>query len=236
MAKKPIIGVTLDAEPPGGYSKMPWYAVRENYGDVIAKFGGVPMFLPHHPEYVGDYLNVINGLLVTGGDADVDPVLYGDDIRHPKTKTKSRRTAFEYKIVEEALKMDKPVFGICGGQQLLNVVTGGSLIQHLPDMNGPINHTDPDARLRTAHKVELKVGTKLQYLSGSVIIDVNTSHHQAVRKVGPDMVVNAVADDGVIEGIESKKHTFCLGVQWHPEYLLSPIDTSIFTAFIEAAK
>jgi putative glutamine amidotransferase len=130
---RPVIGVTLDSEAAGGYSKLPWYALRENYCDVIAAAGGVPVALPHEPDLVEAYLGMIDGLVVTGGAFDVDPSLFGAAERHPTVKLKERRTRFEWAMTRGAVDRDMPLLGICGGQQLLNVVLGGTLIQHIPD-------------------------------------------------------------------------------------------------------
>ncbi|HEX3972839.1 MAG TPA: gamma-glutamyl-gamma-aminobutyrate hydrolase family protein, partial [Stellaceae bacterium] len=131
---QPVIGLTLDSEPPGGYSKThPWYALRENYCSAVVAAGGLPILLPHEPEHATDYLGLIHGLIVTGGAFDIDPALFGAASKHSTVITKDRRTAFEFAITKGALGADKPVFGICGGQQLLNVVLGGTLIQHIPD-------------------------------------------------------------------------------------------------------
>ena len=88
---RPVIGITLDSEPPGGYSKLPWYALRENYCDAVAAAGGLPVPLPHEPELARDYLARIDGLVVTGGAFDVDPALFGASTRHVTVKTKIGR-------------------------------------------------------------------------------------------------------------------------------------------------
>ena len=168
-ARSPVIGITLDSEPAGGYAKLPWYALRENYCDVIAAAGGLPIALPHEPELADRYLAVIDGLVVTGGAFDVDPSFYGGGDRHATVRLKERRTRFEWAITRGAVDRDLPVLGICGGQQLLNVVLGGTLIH------------------------------------------------------------------GIIEAIEDPRRRFCLGVQWHPEYGISPGDTALIAAFITAA-
>ena len=140
----PVVGITLDAEKPGFYSKLPWYALRENYSDMVAAAGGLPLLLPHLPEHAADYAERIDALIVTGGNFDVDPALFGAATRHAKVTLKERRTAFEIAIVNEALVRDMPVLGICGGQQLLNVVLGGTLIQHIPDeVAGALAHESP---------------------------------------------------------------------------------------------
>ena len=130
---RPRIGVTLDSEAPGGYSKFPWFALRQNYASSIIDAGGLPLALPHVPaELIPAYLDQLDGLVVTGGAFDVDPALYGASERHPTVDLKAGRTAFEWAITKGALDRDLPVLGICGGQQLLNVVLGGTLIQHIP--------------------------------------------------------------------------------------------------------
>ena len=153
---RPRIGLTLDAEPPGGYSKLPWYALRENYFSAIARAGGLPIALPHEVELADAYLDLLDGLVVTGGAFDLDPVLYGEAERHPTVRTKDRRTAFEAAITRAALARDQPVLGICGGQQLLNVVLGGDLIQHIPDaVADGIAHEQPNPRTEPGHEVEV---------------------------------------------------------------------------------
>jgi len=232
----PIIGLTLDSEPPGGYSKLPWYALRENYCGAVARAGGLAILLPHEPEQARAYLDLIDGLVVTGGAFDVDPALFGDGERHPTVTTKDRRTAFELAIARLALEADKPVLGICGGQQLLNVALGGTLIQHIPDeVPGALAHEQPNPRTEPGHMVRVAEGTLLRRIAGVVEIAVNSAHHQAVKAPAPGMVVDATAPDGVIEGIEDPRRRFCIGVQWHPEYALSEADTRLFAAFVGAA-
>lgn len=231
----PVIGLTLDAEKPGGYSKFPWYAVRENYCGAVARAGGLPVLLPHEPERARDYLDKIDGLIVTGGAFDVDPALFGDATRHAKVTTKERRTAFEMAVTRGALERDKPVLGICGGQQLLHVVLGGRLIQHIPDeIDGALAHEQPNPRDQAGHQVEVVPGTMLHRIVGAETLDVNSAHHQAAKDQPEGVVINARASDGVIEGMEAPRYRFCLGVQWHPEFAISTGDERIFAAFVAA--
>ena len=131
----PVIGITLDSEQPGSYSNFPWYALRENYIEAVSHAGGLPLALPHEMDWVDEYLDLIDGLVVTGGNFDVDPALFGDKKRHSSVTTKKNRTHFEIRIIKGALERNMPILGICGGQQLLHVVLGGRLIQHIPDTN-----------------------------------------------------------------------------------------------------
>lgn len=233
---RPIIGITLDSEPAGGWSKMPWYALRQNYCDAVARAGGLPVPLPHEPELAAEYLARLDGLLITGGAFDVDPSLFGASTRHVTVKTKDRRTAFEYAVTRGAIEADKSVLGICGGQQLMNVVLGGTLIQHIPDeVRNPLPHEQPNPRTEAGHNVKIVAGTLLHRVVKELELPVNSAHHQAVKDVGKGIVVNAVAPDGVIEGIEDPRRRFVIGVEWHPEYSISPGDDRIFDAFIRAA-
>jgi putative glutamine amidotransferase len=234
---QPVIGLTLDAEPPGGYSKLPWYALRENYCAAVARAGGLPVLLPHEVEQADAYLALIDGLVVTGGAFDVDPALFGAETRHATVKTKDRRTEFELAVTRRALSAGKPVLGICGGEQLLNVALGGTLIQHIPDeVPGALAHEQKNPRHEPGHVVRFAEGTRLREIAGCAEAPVNSTHHQAVKAPAPGLVVDAIALDGVIEGIEDPRRRFCIGVQWHPEYGISDADRRLFAAFIEAAR
>src|SRR4051794_8897206 len=115
----PLIGITLDSEPPGGYSAYPWYALRTNYAEAIAGAGGVPVALPHMAGLSAPWLDRLEGLVITGGAFDIDPALYGEDTRHASVRLKENRTASELALLQGALARNLPVLGICGGQQLL---------------------------------------------------------------------------------------------------------------------
>lgn len=236
MSNTPLIGLTLDAEPAGGWSKLPWYALRQNYCSAVAVAGGLPVALPHEAGLAEAYLDRIDGLVVTGGAFDVDPSLYGGAPIHEKVLLKQDRTGFELAVLSGAIARDMPVLGICGGQQLLAVVLGGTLHQHIPDdVAGALEHEQPTPRDQPGHDLAVTPGTLLARIIGGTHMAVNTAHHQAVATPGRNAIVNAVAPDGVIEGIEAPGKTFCLGVQWHPEYSVDPADRVIFRAFIAAA-
>ncbi|MBN9559245.1 MAG: gamma-glutamyl-gamma-aminobutyrate hydrolase family protein [Alphaproteobacteria bacterium] len=235
--RRPLVGVTLDAEQPGGYSAYPWYALRANYAEAIIASGGLPVALPHDAALAGEYLDRIDALVVTGGAFDVDPTLYGDDARHATVTLKEGRTAAEMALVQGALARDLPVLGICGGQQLLAVALGGTLIQHIPDsVADALEHEQPNPRHQPGHRIRVVPGTLLHRIVGADEMQVNSAHHQAVRDPGASAVVNALAPDGVVEGVENARYRFCLGVQWHPEFFIDPGDRRIFAALIAACR
>jgi putative glutamine amidotransferase len=232
---RPVVGLTLDLEAPGGYSKFPWYALRQNYCASVAEAGGLPLALPHETALVAETVARIDGLIVTGGAFDVDPALFGDDARHDSVTVKPGRTDFELMVTRAALAAGKPVLGICGGEQLLNVVLGGTLIQHIPDaVPNALQHEQPNPRDEAGHEVEIVPGTRLAAIVGTARMAVNSAHHQAVKDVGPGIRVNARAPDGVIEGIEDPSRPFCIGVEWHPEFLIDAGDRRLLAAFIAA--
>jgi putative glutamine amidotransferase len=229
----PLIGLTLDAEPAGGWSRLPWYALRQNYFAAVIAAGGLPVALPHAPEMAAAYLDRLDGLIITGGAFDIDPALYGETTRHETVALKENRTGAELAYLQEALRRDMPVLGICGGQQLLAVALGGTLIQHIPDaIPGALAHEQPPPHDLPGHAVAVLPGTRLFDLVGPAM-RVNSSHHQAVRDAGRSRI-NARAPDGVIEGVEDPDRRFCIGVQWHPEYGVDEGDSALFRGLVAA--
>ncbi|MEC9454015.1 MAG: gamma-glutamyl-gamma-aminobutyrate hydrolase family protein [Pseudomonadota bacterium] len=234
---QPVIGLTLDHEDPGGYSKFPWYAMRENYFSAVARAGGLPIALPHEPELAEEYLALIDGLVVTGGNFDVDPALFGAQERHDSVSTKERRTAFELAITRAAHSADMPALGICGGQQLMNVALGGTLFQHIPDaIPNALAHEQPNPRNEAGHAVTLEPDSALYRITERAEMQVNSAHHQAVDAAAPGLKVNALAPDGVVEGIEDPARRWFIGVQWHPEFAIDPGDNRIFESFLAACR
>lgn len=234
---RPIIGLTLDREEEGEFATTPWYALRENYCSAVFDAGGNPITFPHEPDLCSEYLTLIDGLIITGGNFDVDPTIFGAKSKHSLVKLKEKRTAFEIEIMRQAIDQDIPTLGICGGEQLLNVIFGGSLIQHIPDeIENPLDHEQTNPKSEPAHDIFIKENTLLHQIVKKRKIAVNSSHHQAVAAPGNTVVSNAFAPDGVIEGIEVPSKRFCLGVQWHPEYGINKSDQAIFQGFVDATK
>jgi putative glutamine amidotransferase len=210
-----VIGITI------GYSSQnhEFFALRDDYVRAVEKAGALPMVLaPGHPEDAPDLLSRLDGLLLTGG-ADVDPGLYGEQPHETVTRVIPERDAFEIALCREALDRDRALLAICRGHQVLNVATGGTLIQDIPSQVSGARDHDPDReRWETAHEVRILPRTRLREILGAETIDVNSFHHQAVRELGQGLVVSAASTaDGVIEGIEAPGRRLAVGVQWHPE-------------------
>ncbi|MGY8976178.1 MAG: gamma-glutamyl-gamma-aminobutyrate hydrolase family protein [Alphaproteobacteria bacterium] len=233
--KKPLIALTLDYETSKGYSNYPWYAIRENYFTSIEESGGIGVGIPHNMKDIVSLLHKIDGLVITGGNFDIDPNIFGESSVHKTVKLKENRTNFELLAAEIMLKQNKPVLGICGGEQLINVLYKGSLIQHIPDeIKNPIEHEQKNPRNEAGHSVTIQENTKLYSIISKQNIMVNSAHHQAIKVPGKGLIVNALSNDGVIEGIEDPTKSFCIGVQWHPEFFIQGSDNKLLKAFINA--
>ena len=234
--KKPLIGIVMNYDDTGSYfSKYPWYALRENYFDSIRNAGGAPIALPYHLDSIPEYIDAIDGLIISGGE-DYPPEFYGEKPVGDTLKLlKGGRSEFDLKLLDAALKKDMPVLGICAGEQAINIYFGGTLIQHIPDsVPDALNHMKPNPPHEMSHSVDIVDGTLLKQCVGVSQYDVNSAHHQAVRVVGKGLVVNARSKDGIIEGVEHPDYAFCVGVEWHPEFELNE-DKALMKAFVNAA-
>ena len=235
MNRTPVIGLTPDSEK-GGYAPEPWYALRTNYCSAIVNAGGAPIVLAQELAMIGAYLQLIDGLVVTGGMFDIDPSLYGAGTQHKSVTIKSDRTKFEMAMIKGVLALNIPVLGICGGEQLLAVALGGTLVQDIEDeIENALQHMQDNEHCYPSHVVDISEGTLLHQLTGVCTLPVNSMHHQAIASVPDNVIVSARSSDGVIEAIEVPEQRFCLGLQWHPEFDTNSGDKKIFSALIDAA-
>ncbi len=234
---KPTIGITMDYEENKTYSKFPWYALRQNYCSAISKMNAIPIPLPHENTLIPDMLSLIDGLVISGGAFDIDPSYFSETTKYKNIVTKKKRTDFELDVTLQALQLNIPILGICGGEQLLNVIYGGSLFQDIAkDLPKSLNHEQTNPRDQTSHEVTIVPNTLLENIVKKRKINVNSAHHQSVNRLGNGLKVCAMANDGIIEGIEDNEKHFCLGIQWHPEFLITSSDKNILKRFIKAAR
>jgi putative glutamine amidotransferase len=234
--KNPIIGITFDFENSGGYSKFPWYAIRENYLTCLYKFGAIPFPILHENSLNNTLVEILDGLVITGGNFDINPKLYSENSTGSRY-LKDKRTDFEVDIFQNFLRTTKPILGICGGEQLMNVASGGSLIQDInKSIQTTIYHEQENPRNEVSHEISIIKNSKLYNIVKSEKIEVNSAHHQSVNILGKDFISSASASDGIIEAIEHVKHPWCLGLQWHPEFLITMSDIAIIEDFVSHAK
>jgi putative glutamine amidotransferase len=231
----PMVGITLgDGDQPG------LHALREDYVRSVERAGAIPVLLPPvRPEDTPAILDRLDGVVLSGG-VDVDPVLYGQ-APHPKLgRVNRRRDDFELALAREALRRDVPLLAICRGHQVLNVATGGTLVQDIPStVTGAVEHEGKGPRFRYAHRVDLEGPSLLRAILRRDSVSVNSLHHQAVERPGDGLVVSArCPEDGVVEGLEMPGRRFVVGVQWHPESFWNRPDSfqSLFSAHVEACR
>lgn len=241
---KPIIGVTPDfnagnRKDMGG--KEPTYFLRARYMKAIEDAGGIPVVLPLLSDRGAwrQMMAHVHGLLVTGSGSDLAPEFYGERQRHKFARMSRERATMELGIAQMAYRADVPMLGICGGMQSLNVALGGTLYQDITaQLKTPIDHLPAYSATQTTHAVHITSGSLLRRIIRKARVEVNSSHHQSVKNVAPNLLQTAVAPDGVIEAIEAPDRSFCLGVQWHPEFLYDrdPIQRRLFSSLIRAAR
>lgn len=223
-----------------------WDADRESiwmlpaYVEALEDQGAIPLILPLTADRdVLDWaLEGCDGLLLTGGQ-DVDPAHYGEGPDPKLGELAPVRDAQELYLISRALERDLPLFGICRGEQILNVALGGSLYQDLPSqLPQALSHSMKPPYDRGVHRVSLTPGTPLQRLLGAEQLSVNSRHHQGIKALAPGLEVMAVAEDGLIEAVRVPEKTFAWAVQWHPEhaYAADGASRAIFGAFVGACR
>ena len=239
----PLIGITADLriDRDSSSEREGTLILPRRYCRAVEQAGGIPVVLDPTTSVSirRQRLDHLDGIILSGGNFDIDPSYYGEKALNQLGVMKPERTAFELELTNRALDKNMPILGICGGEQAINVCLGGSLYQDIrTQVTGAEEHEQSGRKEAGGHMVTITAGTRLHGIVGNDRLEVNTTHHQAVKTPGKGLVVNAVASDGLIEGIESTQHDFVLGVQWHPE-VLSPNREAhhrIFTAFIVACE
>jgi putative glutamine amidotransferase len=233
--RSPIIGITTY----GRKEPLP-FSLPSVYIDAVRAAGGIPVLLPPGETDPAHLLESLDGLIIPGG-GDIDPSWYGGESHNSIYCVDLERDAFELGLAKFALENHLPVLGICRGLQILIVVSGGTLIAHVPDEYEGVHRLDPEPGQRhpTNHMVQLiSEKSRLAKITQSNKFSVVSWHHQGVRTVpsGWDIVAHSL-EDGLLEAVEHQHHPWAIGVQWHPE--LSPHDPEhqrIFLDFVTSIK
>lgn len=232
---KPLIGITCDHD-----IETDRLQLRMAYIRGVIRAGGLPVLFPYaESDHLKALILHVDGLLLTGG-GDIDPSFFGELPHSRLGRVNKVRDEVEITFCKLAMAHNIPVLGICRGIQIMNTAAGGALYQDLPSQWGNtelFEHSQTIPDWQPSHRVNIEESSLLYEIAGKVTIPVNSLHHQAIKEAVYPFRTVAKADDGVIEAIESDKHTFCLGVQWHPERMPDDIfSQSIFAAFVRACR
>jgi putative glutamine amidotransferase len=244
MSTKPLIGIPSDRRM---LDPHPFHMVGEKYATAVRDgANALPMLIPALGDTVDadTVLSRLDGLLLTGSPSNVEPHHYDGEPSRPGTMHDPHRDETTLRLIDRALETGVPMFAICRGYQELNVVLGGSLHQHVEEQPGYHRHNenpdDPlDVQYGPSHEVHLVEGGMLHRLAGTDTVAVNSLHSQGVARLADGVTVEAVADDGLIEGFVVDGATaFALAVQWHPEWKVTEneFSTAIFNAFGDACR
>lgn len=219
-SSSPLIGITSGTTSLEG--QTPRLGTNQAYVNAIWEAGGLPILLvPGRTGRAPAVMDRLDGLLVPGG-ADIDPSIYGAARSAQVTYTDPARDSLEAEFIGEARRRRLPVFGICRGMQMINVVFGGTLYQDLPtERDGSLRHCTPSdmGRAHLEHDVQISPGSWFAAAAGASSLMVNSLHHQGVRDIGGGLLVTATSEDGVIEGLETEDRQ-TVSVQCHSEELL----------------
>lgn len=231
MSYRPIIGITVECSfQPEDARSMGDMKLNWNYAQAIFEAGGNPVILPPMAD-MKSLAGVIDGWLIPGG-LDIDAARFGDE-NHPKAELQDPARFESERALYDAISTEMPILGICYGCQFLNVVRGGDLVQHLPDvLEGDESHSGG-----TLAKAAIECGSKLQRIVKVDEVAGKSYHHQSVHHLGSGLAVSARHSDGTIEAIEAVDRPWVIGVQWHPERTFEDGPTRrLFAAFIGAAR
>ena len=236
------IGFTSEHKPNRDDVKATWvYELRENYITSVQKscngilkngkvYNFVPFVIPSINEHdVLSYTNFFDGIIFVGNFFDINPSLYKEKVFNDTVQIDDKRVNFESKLIKKYQETNKPILAICSGMQLSNVINGGSLVQDIPaQMPQAIKH-------KGFHVVNIEKDSRLYKILGVEKIDkVKSYHHQAIKEISSSFNIIARSEDGIIEAIEHKTHPYFIGVQWHPEFLITKYDEKIMRSFCQA--
>lgn len=229
---RPVIGITCSFD----YT-INKFQLGGDYVEAVRAAGGIPLILTHEEHSIDEIINVIGGLLLSGG-GDIDPCCIGQEPWPQSGNIDPLRDVFELAITSRAIAEGMPVFGICRGMQVMNVASGGDICQDiyrsLPEAH---KHTQEAPRWHPTHNIKIIENTLLKKIIGLDELRVNSYHHQSINLTAPGFRISACSSDGVAEAIEGLGYDYILGVQFHPENMFKryPIMLNLFKCHIDAS-
>lgn len=240
---KPLIGITTGEVI---NKDEPWastiYGQKYSYSEAIVAAGGIPILIPIMPEaQLKSLYGRLDGIVFAGGN-DLNPSLYGEEKDPLTVDVSDVRDKQETILMTWTLADNKPMFAICRGFQLFNVVLGGSLYQDiaksLPESSNHELSSHQQDYTFIAHRLKLAPTSKFALISHSLQMDANTHHHQGIKQIAPELRAVAWAEDGIVEALEHPTKSFAIGVQCHPESLYKSDDrwATVFKAFVKASS
>jgi putative glutamine amidotransferase len=245
VSPPPLVGIsTSEVRSPGnrepvaqGEPARTELALGERYLDAVRAAGGMPVILaPVGPDEIDTLVGRLDAIVLSGGP-DLHPSAYGAPEHAQLGPTEPDLDRFELELTRAALTRAMPVFGICRGMQVLNVALGGTLHQHLPDLEGGTEHRQTRPNSEPTHRVTLGRNSRLTKVVGRRYLEVNSFHHQGLQTLGKGLSIAGHAPDGQIEAIEVSGRRFTFGVQWHAECLIErPEQLALFRGLVRAAR
>ena len=239
--KRPIIGITTYRKHSRDTNR-PMFALMRDYVHAVTAGGGIPLLIPLGLDNadLGQIIDRLDGLVLPGG-GDIEPEFYKGNHHEALRGVDADRDRVEIFVAQQATKTKKPFLAICRGHQVLNVALGGTMWEDLASQYPQsIKHDYFGEGQRNAlpHAVDVLPDSQLSALLGRDSTLVNSLHHQGVRDIAPDLIITAVAPDGLVEGLEVAGHPFGVAVQWHPENLIEddPAMLALFTGLVRASQ
>ena len=225
MSRRPVILITSALAGSMASQRDHIYSLRRNYADAVAELGGLPLILPYQRATIDEALNLCDGVVVSGSN--------------PGEIVARDRLDYERALIAAAIARERPLLGICHGMQLIGQVLGGSIVS----IDG-LNTIKTDDELhfpyevpdQLAHAIDITDGSRLKALLGVDRIMVNSFHRHELKGPGDFSVAARSPADGVSEVIESKTRALCLGLQWHPEFLVTQEDQVILKHFVDTCR